>query len=89
MLDRDEFTEIMILLKTQNRLVSNTVDDKSKMLDWEKLFQAALKIEVDSSFIYDMHSNFDVEKLSFNTNFLKEVTNVRKSVEAKAWWNYI
>lgn len=61
-----------MILKSQNHLINGFTEDKRKLMDWNKLFKQALKIEVDSNFIYSMHSNFDVEKQSFKTNFLTE-----------------
>jgi hypothetical protein len=39
-------------------------------LNWNELFQKADKMEIDTFFIYKMHSNFDVQNQWFRTSFL-------------------
>lgn len=71
-LEQDELLGILTVLKSQNHLIKNFAKDKNKMnLDWNALFQKAQKIEIDSHFIYKMHSNFDMDNQWFRTSFLK------------------
>ena len=69
MLKQKEFSEILILLKSQNQ--NGVIDNKQKYVDWRKIFKQAMTYEVDAKFIAKMHSNFDVESQNFHVSFLQ------------------
>jgi len=63
---------ILTVLKSQNHIVKHSNKLKNPLsIDWNLLFQKAQKIEIDSYFIYKMHSNFDVDNQWFRTSFLE------------------
>ena len=69
--EQDDLMGILMVLKSQNHIIKNSNDGKNgTSLDWNCLFQKAQKIEIDSHFIYKMHSNFDVDNQWFRTSFL-------------------
>lgn len=70
--EQDDLMGILTVLKSQNHIIKNSLKDKNSMtVDWNSLFQKTQKIEIDSYFIYKMHSNFDVDNQWFRTSFLE------------------
>jgi len=69
----DDLVGILTVLKSQNHIIKNAKNGiKNPMtVDWNNLFQKAQKIEIDSYFIYKMHSNFDADNQWFRTSFLE------------------
>jgi len=69
----DDLVGILTVLKSQNHIIKNSKNGiKNPMtVDWNSLFQKAQKIEIDSYFIYKMHSNFDADNQWFRTSFLE------------------
>jgi len=70
--EKSDFSEIMTVLKSQNHITKQRTKGKNPLsIDWNNLFQKAQKIEIDSSFIYKMHSNFDASNQWFRTSVVQ------------------
>lgn len=69
---QSDFSEILTVLKSQNHITKQRTKGKNPFsIDWNSLFQKAQKIEIDSTFIYKMHTNFDVENQWFRTSIVQ------------------
>lgn len=68
MREQSDFADILTVLKSQNHITKQRTKDKDHFnIDWNLLFKRAQKIDIDSSFIYRMHSNFDATNQRFRT----------------------
>jgi len=69
-LTENDFPGILTILKSQNHITRLTAkQNKSFLFDWNELFKKALKLEIDSYFIYKMHSNYDQDTQLFKMSF--------------------
>jgi hypothetical protein len=68
-----DFAEILTILKSQNHLNQQNAEARENFrIEWDSLFEKAQYIQIDESFIYKMHSNFDTKNLWFRTTFLEK-----------------
>jgi len=76
LLRETDFTGIFTILKSQNHITKKNMSNPNTIIvDWGALFQAALKNkELDSHFVYKMHSNYDVDSQQFRINLLDTET---------------
>jgi hypothetical protein len=74
LLEEDDLAGILSVLKSQNHIIKYSNKNKNNpfTLNWNDLFQKADKMEIDTFFIYKMHSNFDVQNQWFRTSFLEK-----------------
>jgi len=71
-LKETDFTGILSILKSQNNITKKTITNPHTIVaDWHKLFSVAVNSNnVDSKFVYKMHSNYDADKQQFLINHL-------------------
>jgi hypothetical protein len=61
-------SEIMLIFKNGINKSNNGSAENNIKINWEALIRTALKIEIDNSFIFNLHTNFDQTSKRFIFN---------------------
>jgi len=52
-------SEIMLIFKNGINKSNNGSSEKNIKINWESIIKTAMKVEIDNSFIFNLHTNFD------------------------------
>lgn len=73
LLEKDDLADILCVLKSQNHITKFSSKNKNEFhINWNELFAKTEKMEIDTFFIYKMHSNFDVQNQWYKTSCLEK-----------------
>ena len=68
LLEKSDLACILTILKSQNHVIKHSASNKNPLsINWSELFQKADKMQIDTNFIYKMHSSFDVQNQWYKT----------------------